>query len=104
MFHYPGLESISRRIYKMKCPANWKPRAPGEEVEVPPICPKFEFPNVVAGFDNTILFQTLMQATSKTKVPVAFGRLKLLRSAAWRSWLPGPLNVSGAVRGALPVR
>jgi hypothetical protein len=87
----------------LKCPANWKSRDPGV-LETLLICPKFEFPNVDAGFENTTLFQTLTQSTSKTKVPKSLGRLKLLRSAASRSWLPGPLKVSGAVRGALPIR
>src|SRR5260370_12892253 len=86
------------------CPANWKSRDPGAEVEVAAICPKFPFPNVDAGFEKVTLFQTLMQSTSKTKVPMSFGRLKLLRRAASRFWLPGPRRVRGAVRGALPMR
>src|ERR1700716_1006931 len=85
------------------CPANWKSRDPGVP-ETLLIWPKFAFPKVAAGFKNVTLFQTLMQSTSKTKVPMSFGRLKLLRTAASRSWLPGPLKVRGAVRGALPMR
>ena len=87
----------------MRCPANWKSRDPGVP-ETLLICPKFVVPKFDAGFEKVTLFQTLMQSTSKTKVPMSFGRLKLLRRAASRSWLPGPRNVSGAVRGALPIR
>jgi hypothetical protein len=41
----------------------WKSRDPGVP-ETLLIWPKFEVPNVVAGFENTTLFQTLMVVDS----------------------------------------
>src|SRR5215469_15151768 len=63
---------------KLMCPANWKSRDPGVP-ETLLICPKFPALNVDAGLEKVTLFQTLMQSTSKTNVPMSLGRLKLLR-------------------------
>src|SRR5208283_3272061 len=88
-------------------PANCQSRAPLGPPP-PPVVPVI-VPNELAdqpapGPPNVVLFQTLKQFASKTKVLLSLPSGKLRRRPRFRFCVPGFLNLYAAVRGALPIR